>query len=75
MPEQSTARVTSVEQAIDVLIAWQVDQGAVPTQPAWHATEETQAGWVFFNLNGYLGTVTEDGDVIEEADIVARDRE
>ena len=26
----------------------------------------TDAGWAFFNVNGYLGTVTEDGDVVTE---------
>jgi hypothetical protein len=42
--------------------------GGVPTQPARGATLETEAGWAFFNVNGYLGTVTAEGEVIVEDD-------
>ena len=34
--------------------------------PAYNATLETATGWAFFNVNGYLGTVTEDGGVVFE---------
>jgi hypothetical protein len=33
-------------------------------------TIETERGWAFFNVNGYLGTVTGDGKVIEEGQFV-----
>jgi hypothetical protein len=28
----------------------------------------TERGWAFFNVNGYLGTVTENGEVIAKAE-------
>lgn len=31
------------------------------------------AGWSFFNVNGYLGTVTEDGEVIVEPELIEAD--
>ena len=36
-------------------------------RPAHGDTLETDAGWAFFNVNGYLGTVTEDGEGIVES--------
>jgi hypothetical protein len=37
-------------------------------------TVATDAGWAFFNIiNGYLGTVTEEGQVIVEPDLAAED--
>ena len=33
-------------------------------------TIETEKGWAFFNVNGYLGTATVDGEVIVEDDHV-----
>ena len=33
-------------------------------------TIETETGWAFFNVNGYLGTATVDGEVIVEDDHV-----
>jgi hypothetical protein len=58
--------VTSAEDAVEVLIEHQVAEGGIPTRPACADTLETDAGWAFFNLNGYLGTVTEGGEVIAE---------
>ena len=58
------------EQAVDALIADQVDKGCVPTQPAWGATLETPAGWAVFNANGYLGTVTGEGSVVVEDELI-----
>jgi hypothetical protein len=51
---------------VRVLLDHQVSAGGIPTQPAWGDTLVTPAGWAFFNLNGYLGTVTEEGEVIAE---------
>jgi hypothetical protein len=62
----SSVQVETQKEAVRVLIADQVNAGAVPTQPAWADTIETEDGWAFFNVNGYLGTVTGDGNVIEE---------
>jgi hypothetical protein len=36
-------------------------------------TVDTDAGWAFFNINGYLGTVTEEGQVIVEPELAAED--
>jgi hypothetical protein len=65
--------VTSADDAIGVLIKHQVSQSGVPTQPAHGDTLETEAGWAFFNVNGYLGTVTEEGEVITEPGLVETD--
>jgi hypothetical protein len=59
-------QVTTTGEAVERLIAWQQEQRLVPTQPAWDDIMETDAGWAFFNVNGYLGTVTPEGEVIEE---------
>jgi hypothetical protein len=64
-------KVTTQEQARQVLLAGQMSEGDEPVQPDSGATVETEAGWAFFNVNGYLGTVTEDGDVIEEEEFAA----
>jgi len=53
-------------EAVERLIEWQQQNGCVPIQPAWDDTIETDAGWAFFNVRGYLGTVTAEGDVIDE---------
>jgi len=55
-------------EAVERLIEWQQENGGVPTTPAWGDTIQTDAGWAFFNINGYLGTVTAEGDVIDEYD-------
>jgi hypothetical protein len=57
------------EQALETLLEWQVSGGGVRTQPAWDATLETEAGWAFFNANGYLGTVTPAGEVLVEDEL------
>jgi hypothetical protein len=36
-----------------------------PAGPRGH-TIETDVGWAFLNVNGYLGTVTAEGDVVDE---------
>jgi hypothetical protein len=59
-------QVATEEDAVQVLIADQVSSGGIATQPAGADTIVTESGWAFFNVNGYLGTVTEDGDVILE---------
>jgi hypothetical protein len=66
MPEHGIPRVTTEEEALGVLLESQRREGCIPTLPASGSTIETDAGWAFFNINGYLGTVTENGDVIEE---------
>jgi hypothetical protein len=66
MREQSTPRITTQGEAVERLIAWQQERSGVPTIPASGDTIETEKGWAFFNATGYLGTVTPDGDVIEE---------
>lgn len=38
----------------------------IQTLPASGDTIETDAGWAFFNGNGYLGTVTTEGEVVGE---------
>jgi hypothetical protein len=63
-------RVETQEQAVEVLLRWQEDEGGVRTQPAWADTIETDAGWAFFNVKGYLGTVTPEGEVIEEEEFI-----
>ena len=59
-------RVTTEVEAHQVLLDEQVRNGDVPTLPASGDTLETDAGWAFFNVNGYLGTVTHEGEVITE---------
>ena len=67
MPEQSTPRITTQGEAVERLIEWQREEGAThPSQPAWADTIETEMGWAFFNVNGYMGTVTPDGEVVIE---------
>ena len=61
-----TITIRSIEKAIERLVERQVARGGVPTQPAYTLTRETGAGWAFFNVNGYLGTVTADGEVVVE---------
>jgi hypothetical protein len=43
-----------------------VSQRGIPTQPAAGSALETDTGGAFFNVNGYLGTVTVDGGLIVE---------
>ena len=62
--------ITSIDGAIERLLEAQVGEGGVPTQPAYHDTIKTETGWAFFNVNGYLGTVTVDGDVIVEGEYI-----
>ena len=59
-------RVTSEAEARQVLLDRQTRDGCVPTLPAASDTIETAAGWAFFNVHGYLGTVTDAGEVIAE---------
>ena len=66
MQDQPT-QVTTEEQARQVLLREQQQAGATdPDLPASGATVETDAGWAFFNVKGYMGTVTPDGQVITE---------
>ena len=58
--------VSTEEQAIEALLDEQVRAGGVETQPASGDTMWTDTGWAFFNVNGYLGTVTGTGEVIYE---------
>jgi integrase len=51
-------KVSSESDAVEVLLK---QQGDLPDSPARSATVETDAGWAFFNVNGYLGTVTVEG--------------
>jgi hypothetical protein len=67
--------VATQEEAVGVLLEQQRLDGCIPTQPAWSDTELTEAGWAFFNINGYLGTVTFDGEVIAEPGIVEAEAE
>ena len=64
-------RNITTEEALDVLLADQVKDRGIAQQPATGETLETPTGWAFFNVSGYLGTVTIDGDVIMEAKYVA----
>ena len=59
------APITSIEDAIERLIEAQVEDGGIPTQPAVSDTIETD-GLGVLHVNGYLGTVTVDGEVIVE---------
>jgi len=67
-------KIETQEQAIVRLTEWQVEQGGISAQPASGMTEETERGWAFFNVNGYLGTVTSEGDVIAEPSFDDDDR-
>jgi hypothetical protein len=67
---QPTRRVETQEQAVEVLLDWQGREGGGRTIPASSATTETEAGWAFFNVNGYLGTVTWDGEVVMEEQFI-----
>jgi hypothetical protein len=62
-------RVTTEADARQVLIHEQLRSGGVRTIPDSSATLETEAGWAFFNVNGYLGTVTDEGDVLVEPEL------
>lgn len=73
MHEQPTGKVTTEGEAVEALIAWQQEQGGIPTQPASDQTEETDAGWAFFNVNGYLGTVTPEGEIVQEEQFTDQD--
>jgi hypothetical protein len=70
MQGQRTPKIETMDQALDRLIEWQVEEGGVPTQPTSADTIETEAGWAFFNADRYFGTVTFDGEVIEEEQFV-----
>jgi hypothetical protein len=47
------------DEAIVRLLLWQRGQGYVAMTPGRDYTERTKAAWAFFNIRGYLGTVTE----------------
>ena len=40
-----------------------------------HSTIEREAGWAFFNVNGYFGTVNIDGEVIVEKEFDDEDED
>ena len=48
------------------LLLWQHRQGFIAMAPGRGYSERTELGWRFFNTRGYLGTVTEEGDVFFE---------
>ena len=48
------------------LLLWQRRQGFVAMAPGRGYSERTGLGWRFFNSRGYLGTVTEGGEVVFE---------
>jgi hypothetical protein len=54
------------DEAIVRLILWQREHGFTTMPPGRGYTERTEAGWAFFNIRGYLGTVTDDGEIIGE---------
>jgi hypothetical protein len=64
-------RITTEGDARQVLLEQQERDGCIATLPASGDTIETDAGWAFFNVNGYLGTVTVDGEVIAEDEFAA----
>jgi len=66
MQDQRDPRIATVDEAVEALFAWQEREGGVRTIPASADTVETDVGWAFFNVNGYLGTVTPNGDVVFE---------
>ena len=63
-------RIKTEDQAVDRYIELversAEESGGGPMYPSRGATTETGAGWAIFTVRGYMGTVTEDGDVIEE---------
>jgi hypothetical protein len=65
--------ITTQEEAVQALLDQQELDGGIPTLPASGATVVTDAGWAFFNVNGYLGTVTNEGEVVAEAEFVEAD--
>ena len=67
--------ITSQAEATERLLEHQRNMGAIETQPASADTMETDTGWAFFNVNGYLGTVTYNGEVVEEPQFVGLDRD
>jgi hypothetical protein len=66
MQEQGSPKIATVDEAVEALFAWQEREGGVRTIPASADTIESEAGWAFFNVNSYLGTVTPDGEVVFE---------
>jgi len=65
----------AVDRYIDLVEKSAEESGGSPMYPSRGATTETDAGWAIFTVQGYMGTVTENGDVIEEqefADTVAQ---
>jgi hypothetical protein len=58
MQEQGRPKVTSEEEARELLLAEQRRRGETVTNPDATATVETAKGWAFYNVNGYLRTVT-----------------
>jgi hypothetical protein len=67
--QDKPTQVTTEDEARQVLLAEQVREGGIETIPASDQTIETEAGWAFFNVNGYLGTVTPEGDVIAKDEL------
>ena len=66
----TTPIITSVEDATQRLTEWRVNDGGVPTDSGSENALATNTGWAFFSADGYLGTVTFDGDVIMEDEYV-----
>jgi hypothetical protein len=64
-------RITTEDVARQVLLDTQRRDGCIPTIPASGDTIQRDDGWAFFNVKGYLGTVTVDGDVIVEYEFEA----
>ena len=52
-----TTTITSIDGAIERLIGAQIEDGRIPTQPAYADKLETPTGWVFFNVNGYIAVI------------------
>jgi len=46
-------QVATMDDAVERLIEQQLADGCIPTQPSRGDTLETEAGWAFFNVNGY----------------------
>ena len=62
--------ITSAEEATQRLTEWRVNDGGVPTDEGSERVVATDTGWAFFNADGYLGTVTFDGEVIIEDEYI-----
>ena len=62
--------ITSTEEATQRLTEWRVNDGGVPTDEGSERVLATDTGWAFFNADGYLGSVTFDGEVIIEDEYV-----